>query len=177
MEEPTQKLDSTIAGIVPNPSSDKNDQTIRGIVMEVDSKGTFKPLTGASITWLGTSIGTMTDSDGVFTIVHTLKTDRLVISFTGYQSDTVSAFPASEVKIKLGKGKQLKEVKITASRAFTYTNSLTLSEFPLGKKELFKAACCNLSESFETNPSVDVSYSDAISGSKQIQLPRSSRSV
>jgi outer membrane receptor for ferrienterochelin and colicins len=35
---------------------------------------------------------------------------------------------------------------------------------------LFKAACCNLSESFETNPSVDVSYNDAVTGSKQIQL-------
>jgi outer membrane receptor for ferrienterochelin and colicin len=38
------------------------------------------------------------------------------------------------------------------------------------EKELFKAACCNLSESFETNPSVDVSFSDAVTGSKQIQL-------
>src|SRR5678816_2734910 len=38
------------------------------------------------------------------------------------------------------------------------------------KKELLKAACCNLSESFETNPSVDVSYNDAVTGSKQIQL-------
>src|SRR5690606_3659073 len=37
-------------------------------------------------------------------------------------------------------------------------------------RELFKAACCNLSESFETNPSVDVSYNDAVTGSKQIQL-------
>lgn len=37
-------------------------------------------------------------------------------------------------------------------------------------KELLKAACCNLSESFETNPSVDVSFNDAITGSKQIQL-------
>ncbi|NLF44322.1 MAG: TonB-dependent receptor, partial [Bacteroidales bacterium] len=38
------------------------------------------------------------------------------------------------------------------------------------KNELQKAACCNLSESFETNASVDVSYSDAVSGAKQIQL-------
>jgi len=36
--------------------------------------------------------------------------------------------------------------------------------------ELLKAACCNLSESFETNPSVDVSFNDAVTGSKQIQL-------
>ena len=40
----------------------------------------------------------------------------------------------------------------------------------MGKDELFKAACCNLGESFTTNPSVDVSYSDATTGAKQIKL-------
>src|SRR5690606_12346476 len=34
----------------------------------------------------------------------------------------------------------------------------------------FKAACCDLSESFETNASVDVVNSDAVTGSKQIQM-------
>ena len=29
--------------------------------------------------------------------------------------------------------------------------------------EILKAACCNLSECFETNAAVDVTYSDAIS--------------
>lgn len=36
--------------------------------------------------------------------------------------------------------------------------------------ELCRAACCNLAESFETNPSVDVSYSDAATGARQIRL-------
>ncbi len=40
----------------------------------------------------------------------------------------------------------------------------------INSSELCKAACCNLSESFETNPSVDVSYSDAATGAKQIRL-------
>ena len=40
----------------------------------------------------------------------------------------------------------------------------------IGRQELFKAACCNLGESFTTNPSVDVSYSDAATGAKQIKL-------
>ena len=38
------------------------------------------------------------------------------------------------------------------------------------KGELFKAACCNLGESFVNNPSVDVNYSDAATGAKQIKL-------
>ena len=40
----------------------------------------------------------------------------------------------------------------------------------INSSELRRAACCNLSESFETNPSVDVSYSDAATGAKQIKL-------
>ena len=42
--------------------------------------------------------------------------------------------------------------------------------FKVDQTELFKAACCNLGESFTTNPSVDVSYNDAATGSKQIKL-------
>lgn len=37
-------------------------------------------------------------------------------------------------------------------------------------QELTRAACCNLGESFTTNPSVDVSYSDAATGARQIRL-------
>lgn len=40
----------------------------------------------------------------------------------------------------------------------------------INKEELFKAACCNLGESFVTNPSVDVNYSDAATGARQIKL-------
>lgn len=36
--------------------------------------------------------------------------------------------------------------------------------------ELTRAACCNLGESFTTNPSVDVSYNDAATGARQIKL-------
>lgn len=39
----------------------------------------------------------------------------------------------------------------------------------MSQDELFKAACCNLGESFTTNPSVDVSYNDAATGAKQIK--------
>jgi len=36
--------------------------------------------------------------------------------------------------------------------------------------ELLKAACCNLSESFETNPSIDVNFADALTGTRQIKM-------
>ena len=40
----------------------------------------------------------------------------------------------------------------------------------VNSEELLKAACCNLSESFDTNPSIDVSFSDALTGTKQIEM-------
>ena len=42
--------------------------------------------------------------------------------------------------------------------------------FQVNKSELFRAACCNLGESFTTSASVDVDYSDAATGAKQIKL-------
>lgn len=144
-------------------------QEIRGVVLEEDKKGAFKPLVGASVVWLGTNTGTTTDDNGVFTIQHT--GDRLVISYTGYKADTIAVFPTKEMKIILANGAQLNEVKVTSSRAATYISSADpFRTATITQKELFKAACCNLSESFETNPSVDVSYNDAVTGSKQIQL-------
>ncbi len=48
-------------------------------------------------------------------------------------------------------------------------NSVGLME-NISDKELLKAACCNLSESFETNATVDVSYANAVSGTKQLKM-------
>lgn len=44
------------------------------------------------------------------------------------------------------------------------------NSFKINQSELFRAACCNLGESFTTNPSVDVNYSDPATGAKQIKL-------
>ena len=40
----------------------------------------------------------------------------------------------------------------------------------MNQKELRRAACCNLSESFENNPSIDISFSDAITGTRTIEM-------
>lgn len=150
-------------------SNTNNADIIKGVVLEEDKTGSFKPLAGASILWLGAGSGTTTDENGVFSIPH--QGERLIISYTGYAPDTISAVPMRDLKIVLAKGKQLHEVKIISSRATTYINPLDIYRTEnILQKELFKAACCNLSESFETNPSVDVSYNDAVTGSKQIQL-------
>jgi len=144
---------------------------VRGVVLEEDVRGNFRPLSRASIAWLGTGSGTLTDSTGVFKINVTPETDRLVISYAGYRPDTIAVQPATDLKIILASNQQLGEVTLNSKLRSTYISSLsTIRTQVMTEKELFKAACCNLSESFETNPSVDVSYNDAVTGSKQIQL-------
>src|SRR4030095_133084 len=55
-----------------------SNQEIKGIVVEENNKGSFKPLAGASIVWLGTNSGTTTDDNGVFSIKQ--NGERLIIS-------------------------------------------------------------------------------------------------
>jgi outer membrane receptor for ferrienterochelin and colicins len=65
----------------------------------------------------------------------------------------------------------LQTVKIETERKKLQKSLLNATNTTvLSSKELLKAACCNLAESFETNPSIDVSFSDALTGTKQIKM-------
>ena len=65
----------------------------------------------------------------------------------------------------------LKEIKVqNPSKSLQKSLKLTANTTLLSSKELLKAACCNLAESFETNPSIDVNFSDALTGTKQIKM-------
>ena len=68
------------------------------------------------------------------------------------------------------KTQNLSDVTITSRRAGTRKMGGAMNGIMINKEELFKAACCNLGESFTTNPSIDVNYSDAATGTKQIKL-------
>lgn len=64
----------------------------------------------------------------------------------------------------------LSQVEITSHRTPTLRMAGALNGVSIQRDELFRAACCNLGESFVTNPSVDVSYNDATTGARQIKL-------
>lgn len=68
------------------------------------------------------------------------------------------------------KDESLQEVKVVARKPGTSRLAGAVNGIAVNKDELFKAACCNLGESFTTNPSVDVAYSDATTGARQIKL-------
>lgn len=65
----------------------------------------------------------------------------------------------------------LKDLIISAKRDKIQKSLIkTANTTVLSSKELLKAACCNLAESFETNPSIDVNFTDALTGTKQIKM-------
>nr|WP_297306521.1 TonB-dependent receptor [uncultured Flavobacterium sp.] len=130
-----------------------------------------KPLEYALVSWKGTEIGTETDSKGSFELEF-VSDAILEISYVGMEISQTSTFPTkTNLTFTLTEEKALDELVIKTNRRTT-TRSLTsnTNTMTMNSAELLKAACCNLAESFETNPAIDVNFSDAISGSKQIKM-------
>jgi outer membrane receptor for ferrienterochelin and colicin len=153
-------------------------QTLNGIVFEMED-GKKNPLTGVNVYWEGTQIGTSTDRNGRFSLTapehgsqNAHQHYHLVVSFVGYKIETLHLEHLDkEIEVVLQSVTTLKEVEIKSRQSGTYISRINPIQTQIvGSNELRKAACCNLSESFETNASVDVNYSDAITGAKQIQM-------
>ena len=159
--------------IVEEPVSapSKDEHSITGIVVSEDTKGNFIPLEGASIFWNGSTDGTVSDKHGFFSIPENENNKQLVVTYAGFQSDSIDVGNSHQLQVVLASNGQLKAIKINGKPKFSYINGLgSMRSLMINSNDLLKAACCNLSESFETNPSVDVSYSDAVTGSRQIEL-------
>lgn len=148
-------------------------QSVHGFVYELNSEGRKSGLPGANLFWSGTTHGTFTDESGKFRLSGSGGNDRLVVSLIGYQRDTITLQKGQkELEIELRPVVQnLKEVQIKGSSRNAFISRLNArATTVITTGELQRAACCNLAESFETNASVDVSYSDAVTGARQIQL-------
>jgi len=133
-----------------------------------DDKG--NALTGANVVWIGTNFGTTTDVNGAFTLDRRQDVNSLVVSFVGYENDTVSCEGADYVEVTLRGEITLDDVVVKSSRPGRLRAKGAENIEITTSTELCRAACCNLGESFSTNPSVDVEYSDAATGAKQIKL-------
>ncbi|WP_028668649.1 TonB-dependent receptor [Runella zeae] len=144
-------------------------QRVTGTVYERTEAGIKSPLVGVNVFWTETSLGTATDSLGKFDIPRSAKSNRLVISYIGFKTDTLKVSSESNFEIVMKAEGQLGEVVVRGSSSQIDRLNPIHTEI-ITTKALAKAACCNLSESFETNASVSVSYSDAVTGAKQIQF-------
>ena len=143
--------------------------TVRG--REAGSKA-ITPLGGAYVRWISSTgeivRGTRTANDGSFTIERGNE-KLLVVSYIGYKSDTLTvAATAESVSVMLSPELQTAAVRVEA--AATTISAAPIRTEVIRKAQLEKSACCSLAESFEKSPSVEVTFSDAATGAKQIQL-------
>jgi len=148
-------------------------QLLTGKIYELDDGNKKLPLAGSNIYWRGTQIGTTSNNDGHFEL---LKVDSsklyLVVSYIGYQPDTINIpFDQDSVEITLSINRELSEIVVSDVSFSKFISEIDTKPIEvITSKELLKAACCNLSESFTTNASVDIQFQDAVTGAKQIQL-------
>ncbi|WP_236979347.1 TonB-dependent receptor [Membranihabitans maritimus] len=149
-----------------------NTDVIIGKVYELDSdtRDTI-PLIGANVVWLGDHSGTATDVNGAFTLRKNTEVETVVISYTGYQSDTIKVGNLDKISVQLSSAVTLDEVKVQYRKKSSEVSMIDPVKMEnISEEELRKAACCNLSESFGTSPSVDVSFTDAVTGTRQIKM-------
>ena len=144
---------------------------IEGKVLELTKDGDVKPIYGANVYWEESDIGTITDIYGSYSINEAKSFPAtLSVSYIGY------TFDSKEVKdnqyiFYLKRIVELDEVNVEGTNNTTkYSLIEPVNIQTITKGELHKAACCNLSEAFETNNTVDIIYSDAVSGLKKIQM-------
>lgn len=147
-----------------------SQETVQGVVTE-SSTGKELPLPGANVYWLDTTVGTTTDIEGTFSIPYQIEYKKLIISYVGYKTDTLTLNSPKTVRHMLTATDALDEVTLTSRKQATTKSYMQAANvMTISSAELLKAACCNLSESFETNPSIDVNFADAVTGTRQIKM-------
>lgn len=136
----------------------------------IDESG--EPIYGATVRWEGTNVGTTTDIDGKFKLEKNGHLHEVVTSMMGYKNDTTCSHSAKFLVIKLKEiATDLHETEVLGRQQtslkmwYSAENSELITS--VGLKH---AACCNLGESFVSTAAVDVNYTDASTGAKQIKL-------
>lgn len=147
-------------------------QTTEKFKITISDNKTKEHLYGANVQWLHTTIGGISNELGIAEIdLPDSLPAFLEISYVGYESDTLKITKIENIQVHLRPEVQLHEVQVKAKRQTSYISSMSsMKTEKIEAGELKKAACCNLSESFQTNASADVNYSDAVTGAKEIRL-------
>lgn len=146
-------------------------QTLKG---KVFGKGDHEKeiLPGAAVHWLGTTIGTNANENGVFEIrTDSITNKQLIISFVGYEPDTVIVTNQTYISVTLQGSKQLKEVTVVGEQGSAYISAINpIKTEVITQKELTKSACCDLAGCFETQASVQPQTTNVITNSKELRI-------
>ena len=112
--------------------------TLGGTVLDSKLKN---PLVGVNVTIKGTTKGTSTDFDGKFKLSNLTIGDKVVFTFLGYKSSTITYSNQKEVSISLDEeSNQLQEVVVQIGYGSAKKKDLTGSVELITSKDFIKGA-------------------------------------
>ncbi len=144
-------------------------QIIKGKLFGQSASGR-EILPGGSIQWIGSNTKVMVNDNGVFELTSSgVKDLRLVASFAGYKTDTVAVEGKTYISINLFRDQQqLDAIVVEGNRSFV-TNSVGKVEL-ISRKELSKAACCDLAGCFGTQASVQAHTTNIVTNAQELRI-------
>jgi len=146
-------------------------EVLTGKILDGATEDSEVGLAGATVAWLDSEVGAIANLGGEFSIPYDSKYSFLVFSYVGYQTDTIQVNSNRRITHRLTLNANLDAVTVSVKRKASARSTIQAQNIIMvSSDELLKAACCNLSESFETNPSIDVNFADAITGTRQIKM-------
>jgi outer membrane receptor for ferrienterochelin and colicins len=144
---------------------------LRGVVLNQRSE----PLVGAGVLWKNHYLSAVsTDAKGHFMLERLTGRDTLTISYLGFAPLDIRIQPTDSfitIRMDDNEGYYISGAVVSHSvgaKTLDPVGARQITRF--SEKEFTKAACCNLSESFENISAVDVTTTDAITGLRQIQM-------
>ena len=93
---------------------------VKGMIMEANDKNEHRPLPGANVYWLNTTVGTVTDIDGEFSVPYESSYTQLVISYVGFKTDTLTITEPKMVHHWLQPTNSLNEVTVKGKKKAAY---------------------------------------------------------
>ncbi len=142
-------------------------QSLRGRV----ASQTNQPLQGASVTWLGSKKGAVTNEDGEFSITLPKKSPyTLLVSFIEFKTDTIQVADTSYLTVVLKNRSDMSGVTVQANQKPSYIASFPIKTEVISTLELKKAACCDLAGCFETQTTVQPQTTNIITNSKELRI-------
>ena len=143
-------------------------QTVTGRVVNTKKEA----LTGASIHWLNTTRGVVTDTNGRFEIAaEGSESRKLVARFVGYQSDTMDVSGLTNVTFTLKASLDLGTVDVTGRRDGVVISDMNPAKVEqITQTELAKSACCDLSGCFETQTTVQPQTTNIVTNARELRI-------
>jgi outer membrane receptor for ferrienterochelin and colicins len=131
-----------------------------------------EPLVGASVYWLGTTIGVVTGNQGEFEIsARGIANKKLIASFVGHAADTMLIGHEFYVEFKLRETKTLGEVVVQERKDGVIISSFRPAKTEqITQVELKKAACCDLAGCFETQTTIQPQITNVVTNAKELRI-------